>query len=149
MPLPLVSLLILALATWRLASLFANEAGPFNLFGWIRARIGVKTDTIGQVYGENLFAQGMVCVWCNSLWFGTLWTVVYYVLPTLASWMALPLALSTLTIVLQLSIDRLQYREDSQPRVQQVVDGPLSEADSQTLMARARPARLSPDDRGG
>jgi hypothetical protein len=49
--------LIAALATWRLAFLFAREAGPWDVFGRIRRRAG---------YG---LVGGLVnCVKCAGLW---------------------------------------------------------------------------------
>jgi len=134
MSLPPVNLLILWLATWRLASLLANEAGPLNVFDWLRDRLGVKTDVIGQVYAENSLAEGVMCVWCNSLWFGTLWTVLYYFLPVLALWMALPLALSTLTVVLQVSVERIQ----NHPPVETGLMTTLSSTDKHNLLEQAK-----------
>ena len=62
--------LILALATFRISSLIADEDGPFGLFEWIRSKVGVKRDEKGESYGTNKFAVGLVCVWCNSIWIG-------------------------------------------------------------------------------
>ena len=59
---------ILALATWRLASLFANESGPFHIFKTFREWICNNHPGIGE---------GLTCEWCNSVWFGTLITLAY------------------------------------------------------------------------
>lgn len=105
-----LNLLILLLATWRLSALFAYESGPFNLFQHLRWAMGVRVDSVGQNYYTNSLAEGIACVWCNSLWFGTVWTVTYYFMPDLTLWLALPLALSALSVVLQVSLDRLHYQ---------------------------------------
>lgn len=56
-------LLLLGLASWRLASLLMRERGPFDVFGRLRTRLGV--DRAGEM-GEwqELFS----CVWCLSIW---------------------------------------------------------------------------------
>ncbi len=50
-------LLILSLATWRLARLLTQEAGPFALIARLRARVSGDSD-------EGL----MTCIYCMSVW---------------------------------------------------------------------------------
>ena len=90
--------LILALAAWRCASLLANEYGPFGVFEWLRARAGVRTDDDGVRLAGNTFAQGLMCLWCCSVWVGTGWTVAFLLLGDVAVWLATPLALSGFAI---------------------------------------------------
>ena len=92
--------IILALATWRCASLLAAEDGPFEVFGKLRHVLGVRYDAESNPYGTNWFAKGVCCVWCNGMWFATLWTIAYIVCKD-SVWVALPLALSAVAIVIQ------------------------------------------------
>lgn len=53
---------VLALATWRLASLLIDEDGPSHIFERLRARAGVYDP--GEVSGlATLFS----CYWCLSV----------------------------------------------------------------------------------
>lgn len=54
---------ILALATWRLASLIVRENGPFDVFTRVRAFVGAEDE--GELRG---FAELFSCVWCMSVW---------------------------------------------------------------------------------
>ncbi len=95
-----MNFLILALATFRISSLIADEDGPFRLFEWLRARIGVKRDEKGDGYGTNTFAVGVVCVWCNSIWVGIALTGLYMFSEQLAVLISFPLALSVVALVI-------------------------------------------------
>lgn len=95
---------ILALATWRLASLVANEDGPFEIFAMFRKLVGVKYNTaqftVPTPYGSNEVAKMMICVWCNSIWIGAAVALAYWYNPHFTTWACLPLALSALAIVI-------------------------------------------------
>jgi len=92
--------LILALATFRISSLIADEDGPFGLFEWLRGKVGVKRDGNGDNYGTNNFAVGVACQWCNSIWIGVALTVAYYVLSKqITVLICLPLAFSAVAII--------------------------------------------------
>ena len=91
--------LILALAVFRLSSLFAEEEGPFHLFDRIRHFIGVRYDVNGLPMGNNVIANGITCVWCNSVWFGTIITVAYYLMPDITILLCLPLSLSAAAVI--------------------------------------------------
>lgn len=82
-------MLLLALATWRLAHMLAEEDGPFNVFGELRFRLPGELGT------------GAVCMWCNSVWIGALWALAWYVAADLVLYLALPWALSAASIGLQ------------------------------------------------
>lgn len=86
--------LILALATWRLTSLFVNEEGPFAVFDKLRCGIGVYDDD------PNWLAKGLSCMWCASVWFGAGWALAYFVWKDVV-WVALPLALSAGAIIIE------------------------------------------------
>ena len=90
---------ILALATWRLASLFANESGPFHIFKTFREWICNNHPGI---------VEGLTCEWCNSVWFGTLITLAYFWGGVIVVWICTPLALSTITIMLKYFRERME-----------------------------------------
>lgn len=96
-----MNILVLILATWRLSSLLASEPGPLDVLGRLRHLIGVRLDTDGEPYGTNELARGLMCVWCNSLWIGLGWAALHYVAPSVTFWLALPLALSAGTVVIE------------------------------------------------
>lgn len=54
----MLNLLKLILATWRLTSLLVQEAGPFDVFGKLRAT---------APHGGALD-----CIWCTSVWVAAL-----------------------------------------------------------------------------
>lgn len=78
----MLDFLILALASWRLANLLVNESGPKNVFGRLRAWVGVETVTALTANGlktghaaRNAVAEGFMCVWCVSVWSATFFMV--------------------------------------------------------------------------
>ena len=72
-----IHVVVLALATWRLASLLAHEDGPLEMFGYLRSRLGVRYDKHSIPYGGNWLAKGVICVWCCSVWFGVFLAGLY------------------------------------------------------------------------
>jgi len=94
----LFEVLVLGLATWRLASLLANEYGPFDVFARLRSFLGVVYNEHSLPEGSNWLAKGVICVLCNSVWIGTFWAALYFVWPD-SWWLALPFALSTVAII--------------------------------------------------
>lgn len=104
---------ILALATWRLASLFANEHGPLDLFGRIRRLAGAKCpneNEPGDCESTNWFTKGLLCEWCNSVWFGTLITIAYVIIGKTFVLIVTPLAFSTIAIIIKYVVQTMQKR---------------------------------------
>ena len=97
---PSLEFVVLALATWRMASLLAHEDGPGDVFTWLRHVLGVRYDEDSNLIGENWLAKGVLCLWCNSVWIGAVWTVLVVLLPW-TWWLALPFGLSTAAIALE------------------------------------------------
>ena len=93
-PFFMLEFLVFILATWRLARLLAEEAGPFDVLEKLRHLAGVRYDDVPQPYGSNELAQGLLCVWCSSVWIGAGWALGWFLIPSLSFWLALPLALS-------------------------------------------------------
>ena len=90
----MLTLIVLTLATWRIASLLAIEDGPDQIFAKLRHWAGVRYDEHSQPYGETELAKGLLCLWCNSVWVGTLFTFLHLLAPGVAFVLAFPLALS-------------------------------------------------------
>jgi len=94
--------IVYALAVWRISHLIAFETGPFQVLDKIRFILGVRYDEQSVRYGKNVIAEGIICIWCNSVWFGLLWTLLYLTInPTILLIISLPLALSTVAIIIE------------------------------------------------
>jgi hypothetical protein len=100
-----VEILILILATYRIAHLLAEEAGPFDMFGWLREKAGVGFDDAGNLYGSNELARGLMCLWCNSVWVGLALAIGHYLIPDITFWLALPFALSGGAVLISEVVD--------------------------------------------
>ena len=92
---------ILALATWRLANMLVAEDGPWMVFEHLRLKMGLQpppytdalreTDPPGQMPG-TIFN----CVWCMSVYAGSLLAGLFLIKRKLALGLALPFALSAI-----------------------------------------------------
>lgn len=99
----------MALATFRISHLVADEDGPWGLFEWIRGKIGVRRDEKGEPYGTNNFAVGLVCQWCNSIWIGVVLMLLYIYTKQITVWVCFPLALSAVALTIS-EINKLLVR---------------------------------------
>lgn len=95
-----MDIIILALATFRIASLLVKETGPLGVFAKLRRGMGVTVNEYSQPEGNGFLGELFSCMWCMSVWVGLGWTVSYYLVPSLTYWIALPFALSTVAIVI-------------------------------------------------
>lgn|SRR3990167_5689832 len=95
-----VILLTLALACLRLALLTARDEGPGDMFARLRYALGVRHYEASQPIGTNWLAAGLLCLWCNSLWWGVILVTGYYLWPVPVFWLSFPLALSAAVILL-------------------------------------------------
>lgn len=96
---PIEILLIAALSVYRISLMLNNEAGPADIFGRLRTRIGVKYDEHSSPYGSNWVAEGVLCFYCLSVWvaFGVTALIVVAVLLNridVAQWVLFPFAIS-------------------------------------------------------
>ena len=123
----------LALAAWRLASLIANEDGPWLIFKRLRQRAEQwcqKYRFCNELGLYELFS----CEWCNSIWIGAGLTLLYLWIGESILYIALPLALSTVVILIKYLVEFLQ-------RPNQTVDaGDKSNPQPQGRHRRQRPA---------
>lgn len=97
----------LGLAAWRLASLVANEDGPWMMFKRLRQRAEQwcnKYRFCRELGVYDLFS----CEWCNSVWIGAGLTLLYLWIGETILYLALPLALSTVAIVIKYVVQVLQ-----------------------------------------
>ena len=95
-----ITLLLMALATWRLSNMLADpdQHGPFGMLTWLRLKAGMRYDEHSRPFGATSLAEGLLCLYCNSVWIGVAFAALYYLSPTWAFWISLPLALSAAAV---------------------------------------------------
>jgi hypothetical protein len=96
---PLLTLIILSLAVFRVSIFVAEESGPWNFMGFIRHKLGAKYTETGEEYPGNGFVEGLMCVYCNSFWFGIVALVGYFINPRFIIVVSLPFVLSAVTVI--------------------------------------------------
>ena len=103
----MLELIILSLATWRVSYMLVEEQGPAEIFDKLRYKIGVQHTDEGVPFAWNWFAELFTCVWCMSVWVGT----IFFVVDALTgwAWVGIPFALSALSILIHEVIDRLRH----------------------------------------
>ena len=104
---PLNIFFLLSLAAWRLASLIANEDGPWQIFKRFRQRAEDWCKRYKFCSELGLY-ELVSCEWCNSIWIGIGLTVLYFWMGDSILYIALPLALSTVAIVIKYVVQVLQ-----------------------------------------
>jgi len=107
----------LSLAAWRLASLIANEEGPWMIFKRLRALAERWCNNYKFCREFNLHEM-VTCEWCNSIWIGIILTALYLWLGKSILYGALPLALSTVVIIIKHIVQLLQIAQQSFAPVQ-------------------------------
>lgn len=95
----MAAIAVLILATWRISSLLAQEAGPYDAFSRVRLALGVWYDDAGEPHGRNVAARAITCVWCNSVWVGLVVALAYKFWPAATFYVCLPLALSAGAVI--------------------------------------------------
>jgi len=95
----ITDLIILILATYKISHLFALEDGPFEILSKFRDWAGVSYSEHSVMQGTNEFSKGLICLNCNSMWFGIV-IVIFYVLCPIAIWLLLPIAISGMITVI-------------------------------------------------
>ena len=97
---------ILALATWRISSFFANEEeGPFSIFLIARDKT-LKLEQKSRFWRTFRLYNGLTCEWCNSLWFSTVLVTLWQILGERFIKVILPLSISTLVILIKEFVER-------------------------------------------
>ena len=77
-----VTLLLLVLATYRVATDLAWEAGPFGCYAQLRGAV------IQRLGGEHWASEGITCPICLSFWLAPAVIVLYRWSPLLVWWLA-------------------------------------------------------------
>ncbi|MEW6403194.1 MAG: DUF1360 domain-containing protein [Chloroflexota bacterium] len=103
----LTTLIYLSLAAWRIASLFANEDGPWSMFKRFRETAEEWCKRYRFCRELNLY-ELLTCEWCNSVWIGAILTVLHLWLDGAILYLTLPFALSTVVIIIKYSVELLQ-----------------------------------------
>ena len=99
--------LYLSLAAWRLASLVANEDGPWMMFQRFRQRAEQWCQQYRFCRELGLY-ELVTCEWCNSIWIGVGLTTLYLWIGETIFYLALPFALSTVAIIIKYVVQLLQ-----------------------------------------
>src|SRR5512139_3847175 len=102
----MLSLVVLALATWRVSSLLVSEDGPWGMFAELRRIVGVRYDEHSIPLGSTFLGKLLSCVWCVSVWIGAGWALLFLFLPEVSFVLALPLALSAGAIFVENLVSR-------------------------------------------
>ena len=89
---------LVSLATWRVSSLFAREDGPFDLFLRFRMLLGTEFDKSSDEIGTGWISKGILCVFCNSIWFSALGALL--LAESLLMWGIYLLALSAMAVLI-------------------------------------------------
>lgn len=98
-------LFVLALATWRISNLLVNEAGPFDVFEWLRAEFGIRWDIDKEEHfvlpvKDNVIGRILLCVYCTSMWVALFVWACFRLAPNIAFILALILAMSAITCLI-------------------------------------------------
>lgn len=103
---------VFGLATWRIASLLVNEDGPWFIFENLRTLSGIQyhlsVPEPVKIVPDRFLPQVISCLWCTSIYIGAAWIIFYMFSPTIAFYAALPFALSTVAILVDLVIVNLK-----------------------------------------
>ena len=97
----------LSLAAWRLASLVANEDGPWMVFKRLRQTAEAWCKRYRFCSELGLY-ELVSCEWCNSIWIGAGLTLLYLWIGEAILYLAVPLALSTVAIIIKYVVQLLQ-----------------------------------------
>ena len=89
-----------SLAAWRLASLLANEDGPWLIFKRFRERAESWCKRYRFCRELGLY-ELVSCEWCNSIWIGAGLTLLHLWVGETIFYIALPFALSTIVILIK------------------------------------------------
>ena len=90
--------ILYALAVFRVTHMLWHENGPFDVFDWLRAKVGIRIvnqypNGESVAVAEGFWAELLNCPWCMSVWFAVPATVALFLnnlaLDLIATWLAL------------------------------------------------------------
>ena len=106
----LISSILVAMASWRVASLLYDEPGLWHSALWIRKRLGIEHDDGGDPVIYPKWLQPLECFWCLGLLAALPWGIyIVATLSTPAGFVAW-LATSTIIIIIERWIGRSKSR---------------------------------------
>ena len=79
--------------------LLAREPGPDDILDKMRYWLGVRYNQESVAYGTNVLSKMILCIYCNTVWIGVAFAILYYLLGTTFLWLCLPLSISALAII--------------------------------------------------
>lgn len=100
----IIAIVIIPLAVWRISNMLSDyeQVGPFDILHKIRIRTGMYYDQWSQpMYKSGSFADMMSCVYCNSIWLGIVFTILWLVNQEVTIIVSLPFALSAMAIIIE------------------------------------------------
>lgn len=94
--------IVATIAAWRISYLIGIDDGPFDIFEIVRVYFGVyaKEEFETPRYQEEetgikeFFGRLIECVYCNSIWTGTLFAVLLFLFPVTTFYVLLPFVIS-------------------------------------------------------
>lgn len=97
----LVMLLVSGLASWRLTYMLIEDDGPLDVFAKFRKFVGVTYDEHGYPVPKTSFSKGLMCFYCQSIWWGFIFGLSYVFLREATLLLAFPFALSTVALLIR------------------------------------------------
>lgn len=94
------SLIIIALATYRLAYMLVYEKGPRQMFVRFRERIGIINYDDELVIPDTFLGGLFTCTHCLSLWLSALLFLLWLLIPIYVMPFYIILAISAVTVII-------------------------------------------------
>jgi hypothetical protein len=94
---------VVCLAVWRVSNLLSDttQVGPFGVLEYIRTKLGVRYDQWSKPFApKGSIAEAILCVYCNSVWVGLVFTIALLCNQKVTVIASLPLALSAVAIII-------------------------------------------------
>lgn len=96
---------VYGLATFTITLCLCRLDGPYNLFGRLRTRAGVRYDEYSNPYGVTEFGRMLACHKCTSLWVGLVLVLRWWGYFAAVDMLVIALAYSAISIVIQSVLD--------------------------------------------
>lgn len=91
---------VIIFGVMRLSVMIATENGPWDVFVKLRMHVGVIDDGT-TIVGTNVLSRGIICVLCNSVWFGMIATLSVLILGSATTmFLLLPFSISAGVLIL-------------------------------------------------
>jgi len=88
-----------------------DQEGLFNSLDWIRRKAGVAWGLQGAYGKSGSIASGLLCPYCSSVWFGTVFTLLFLCNQRVTFFVTLPFAISTVAIFINAIHNKLTREE--------------------------------------